>query len=351
MTQETSPILCLDIGSGTQDVLLYEPGREVENCPKFVLPSPAMQVAQQIKSLTRAGKPIYLTGTNMGGGFFRAFKAHLDAGLPAAAHPEAALALYDDPARVEAMGVPLRERVPDGHVPVMLADYDAGYWRAFLAAAGVSQPELVLACAQDHGVHDGQGNRRGRFHLWERFLSAGQGRPENLVFAQVPPELTRLATLQKAIGGGLVADTGSAAVLGAMWEPEVEDVSGQRGVTLVNVGNSHVIAFLLYAGRMWGVYEHHTGLKDGPGLWEDLRAFRQGALSFDCVYDDRGHGCLSLTPPPEAGDFSTTYVIGPRRVMLAGFPVSMPCPGGDMMLAGCFGLLKGRELLRRAKNV
>ena len=36
--------LCIDIGSGTQDVLLYSPDTEVENCPKFVLPAPALQI-------------------------------------------------------------------------------------------------------------------------------------------------------------------------------------------------------------------------------------------------------------------------------------------------------------------
>ena len=35
------PILSLDIGSGTQDVLLALPGERAENWPRFVLPSPA----------------------------------------------------------------------------------------------------------------------------------------------------------------------------------------------------------------------------------------------------------------------------------------------------------------------
>ena len=34
------PILSLDIGSGTQDVLLALPGERAENWPRFVLPSP-----------------------------------------------------------------------------------------------------------------------------------------------------------------------------------------------------------------------------------------------------------------------------------------------------------------------
>ena len=341
--------LCLDIGSGTQDVLLYSPDMEPENCPKFVLPSPAKRIAARLSGLTTAGKSVYLAGTNMGGGFFRALKAHLEAGLPLAAHPLAAKAVFDDPARLEAMGATLCERQPEGYVPLVLADYDEGFWRAFLAAGGLPQPDAVLACAQDHGIHQDTGNRRGRFALWERFLSQAEGRPESLVFDDVPPELTRLATVQRAIGGGLVSDTGSAAVLGALWDEDVAAQSMERGITLVNVGNSHVLAFLLYAGRMWGVNEHHTGLLDAGKLWEQLAAFRQGRLGFERVYDDNGHGCLRLAPPAAAGDFSPTYVLGPQRSLLASRPVSMPCPGGDMMLAGCFGLLKGRQLKRRAR--
>ncbi|NEP77090.1 MAG: DUF1786 domain-containing protein [Okeania sp. SIO3B3] len=339
-----STTLCLDIGSGTQDVLLYSPDIELENCPKFVLPSPAKRVAARLAGLTEAGQSVYLAGGNMGGGFFGALKAHLQASLPMAAHPDAALAVFDDPARLESMGVQLLECAPEGYVPLLLADYDEGFWRAFLAAAGLEQPDQVVACAQDHGHHQHTGNRKGRFELWERFLVQEQGRPENLVFSHVPPELTRLRTLQRAIGGGLVSDTGSAAVLGALWDGDVAAQSRKHGITLVNIGNSHVLAFLLYAGRMWGVYEHHTGLMNGVKLWDQLQAFREGRLTFEHVFDDNGHGCLRLDVPPQAGGFAPTFVLGPRRSMLAGCPVSLPCPGGDMMLAGCFGLLKGREL-------
>ena len=30
--------------------------------------------------------------------------------------------------------------------------------------------------------------------------------------------------------------------------------------------------------------------------------------------------------------------------MLDGYDVSFPAPGGDMMLAGCFGLIKGMSM-------
>jgi uncharacterized protein (DUF1786 family) len=158
--------------------------------------------------------------------------------------------------------------------------------------------------------------------------------------------LTRLADLQRDIGGGPVADTGAAAVLGALYVDEIERLSFERGITLVNIGNSHLIAFLLYGGRIHGVYEQHTGCVDGEKLWADLAAFRCGCLSFEQVFDEKGHGCLCLDLPAEADGFAPTFVIGPRRAMLEGYDVDFPAPGGDMMLAGCFGLLKGLAMQR-----
>ena len=337
-------LLCLDIGSGTQDVLLHDPDMTLENCPKFILPAPALRIGRHIKELRLDNRNIWLHGVNMGGGVSRFIQAHLDAGLQVAALPEAALTIGDDLERVERMGVTLTDACPDGFAPVELTDFDRPWWERFLAAAELPWPDRIAACAQDHGFHPGRSNRMGRFTLWEQFLGAGMGRPENLVYETTPAPMTRLAALQQSMGGGAVCDTGSAAVLGALFVPEIEALSRERGLTLVNVGNSHTIAFLLFAGRIHGVYEQHTGLLDSQKLWSDLERFRQGTLSCEEVFDDRGHGCLTLPAPPGSEGFAPTYVLGPRRTMLEGYPVEYPAPGGDMMLAGCFGLIKGMEM-------
>jgi uncharacterized protein (DUF1786 family) len=181
----------------------------------------------------------------------------------------------------------------------------------------------------------------GRFKLWQNLLDEADGRPEALVYRTPPAMLTRLADLQADIGGGPVADTGAAAVLGALYVEEIERLSHERGITLVNIGNSHLIAFLLFDGRIHGVYEQHTGCVDGNKLWKDLADFRCGCLSFEQVFEERGHGCLCNDLPAGADGFQPTFVLGPRRNMLNGFDVTFPSPGGDMMLAGCFGLIKG----------
>ncbi|WP_421958125.1 DUF1786 domain-containing protein [Pseudodesulfovibrio senegalensis] len=336
--------LCLDIGSGTQDVLLHIPDREPENCPKFVLPSPALQVGKRIAELTRQQKAIWLHGHNMGGGVTRFVRAHLKAGLAVSAQPSAAYTMGDDLTRVESMGVTLSEDCPDGHEPVLFSDFDRSWWERFFEAAELDWPDRIAACAQDHGFHPGTSNRIGRFKLWEQLLGDGQGRPESLLFQDVPSMMTRLADLQACIGNGPVADTGAAAVLGALYVVEIEEQSHSRGITLVNVGNSHTVAFLLYRGRIFGIYEHHTGLLDEKTLWQDLHSFREGRLAHQNVFDANGHGCLTLPLPEGAQGFAPVHVLGPRRAMLENHDVSFPSPGGDMMLAGSFGLIKGMAM-------
>lgn len=336
--------LCLDIGSGTQDVLLYSPDHEIENCPKFVLPSPALQIGKRIEQYRLQKQPIWLHGRNMGGGVTRFIRAHQKAGLSVASTESAAYTMADDLTRVTDSGIHITETCPEGFTPVRLTDFDEQWWRQFLQAAELPWPDRIAACAQDHGFHPGESNRMGRFKLWQSFLTENEGRPESLVYEHVPDMLTRLKDVQEYINGGPVSDTGAAAVLGALFVNEIEEHSMETGITLVNIGNSHLIAFLLYGGRIHGVYEQHTGCVDGKKLWADLEQFRCGCLSFDQVFEEKGHGCLTLDLPRQARGFKPTYVLGPRRAMLNEYDVSFPAPGGDMMLAGCFGLIKGMEM-------
>jgi uncharacterized protein (DUF1786 family) len=61
-------ILAVDVGTGTQDILLFDSDLEPENCFKLVMPSPTMKVARTVKAATRRGEPLLLTGVTMGGG-------------------------------------------------------------------------------------------------------------------------------------------------------------------------------------------------------------------------------------------------------------------------------------------
>lgn len=338
----TGPILSLDIGSGTQDALLALPGERAENWPRFVLPTAALGVAAAIRRHTAEKRPVWLYGLNMGGGFASAMQEQVAAGLAPAASPAAALALHDDPERVKAMGITITPACPRGYAAVALADYDSGFWNTLLRSANLPAPARVVAAVQDHGHHP-EGNRIGRFNLWRSLLAETKGDPAHWIYATPPASCTRLQALQ-ACTGGPVADTATAAVLGALATPEAAARSHRQGITVVNVGNSHVVAFLVFKERILGVYEHHTGMLDTDALLFDLKEFGFGWLPDEQVRAKGGHGCAFLAPlPPEAEGFAPVFAVGPRRSMLQGH-AQFIAPHGDMMIAGCHGLLYGLAL-------
>ena len=44
-------ILAIDVGTGTQDMMIYDTEKELENSIKLVLPSPHLYISQQIREI------------------------------------------------------------------------------------------------------------------------------------------------------------------------------------------------------------------------------------------------------------------------------------------------------------
>jgi hypothetical protein len=151
-TQPPLRILAIDVGAGTQDVLIYESDKTPENCYKLVLPSQTQIVARRIRDATAEGRPIHLTGSLMGGGASGyAVQAHLAAGLAVTATPIAAQTIHNDLDRVEALGVVITDDPPTGAVEVQLKDIDLDALSTALRAFEVDVPEVIAVAVQDHG--------------------------------------------------------------------------------------------------------------------------------------------------------------------------------------------------------
>ena len=58
-------ILAIDVGTGTEDILLYDSEKEIENSMKLVIPSPHLTIGQKI---SECENDIYFDGVIMGGG-------------------------------------------------------------------------------------------------------------------------------------------------------------------------------------------------------------------------------------------------------------------------------------------
>jgi uncharacterized protein (DUF1786 family) len=351
-------ILCVDVGTGTQDILLFDSEREIENCAQLVLPSPTVILAERIKQETARGNAILLDGVTMGGGpCVWAAGAHLRANYPLYATVEAARTFDDDLEVVAAMGVKLvsadETRHLQGVTRLICRDFYYEEIVATLAAFGAPTEFDGLAVAVfDHGnAPPGYSDRHFRFDYLRRFLAKGN----NLAsFAHrrnaLPPELTRMqavaASLPRAVRGLplLLMDTGAAAALGTLDDPIVrEAANSMSGAILLNVGNFHTLAFMLSGGQIMGLFEHHAGEIDGLQLAVYLSKLAAGSLSNEEIYNSKGHGALILQRPPSSETPPLCAVTGPRRAMIAGnwSNLHFPAPHGNMMLVGCYGLLRG----------
>ena len=348
-------VLAVDVGAGTSDILLTRPGQQLENAVKLVVPSATQVAGARIAAASAVGQTVVFRGPVMGGGAVTmAMKAHLAAGHAFVATASAAASFADDPEKARALGVRLvgdeaadevlRRLPPGAGAEVASGDLDAAALTAALRLLGVEPAFSAVAIAvQDHGFAPGGSNRVLRFSLWQQAVA--ERRPiASLFYAadSVPDVLTRLkaaGVAAAALAGdapALVADTGPAALYGAL--PD-----GVLDAVLVNIGNGHTVCLLALDGRVAGVFEHHTSCLDGPGLELRLRRWLAGDLESDEVRADHGHGAVLA---PGAADRDPLHlplvVTGPRRELLAGseLPLQFAAPHGDMMLTGCFGLLR-----------
>jgi uncharacterized protein (DUF1786 family) len=340
---EPERILAIDVGAGTQDILLWEADRAPEGCVQLILPSQTQIVAARIRALTVAGRAIHLTGRVMGGGASSdAVAAQLAAGLAVTATPAAAKTLHDNPRRVEALGVRLAEDTPPGAVPVVLGDLDPAALRETLARFAVPWPEHFAVAVFDHGESPELSNRRFRFQHLERLIAAGGDLGLMAYGDDLPPYLTRMAAARALLPGAVVMDTGAAGIRGALEDPLVA-ARAERGAILVNVGNMHTFAVLLRGRRVLGLVEHHTHLLTTARLAALVAGLRAGTLDFEAIFAEDGHGaCFSLDyrPPPDGYPaFDFVAVTGPNRALARPLGWHEAVPHGDMMLAGPFGLI------------
>jgi len=213
---DSKRILAIDAGAGTQDILLYESDKAMENCVQLVLPSRTTIVAGKIKQATARGEDVFLTGNLMGGGpCVSAIKKHLRAGLTVYATPLAAKTIRDNPREVEALGVQIVEKAPTEALIIRTGDIDLAAIGRALALFDVELPQRYAIAVQDHGETLEGSQRRFRFQQWKRFVEQG-GNIVELAYLEVPAHLTRMKAVQADAPGAMLMDTGSAAIWGAL---------------------------------------------------------------------------------------------------------------------------------------
>lgn len=347
-------ILAVDIGTGTQDILLFDTRLSVENSYKLILPSPTLMISRKLVQATREHLDVLLTGTLMGGGPNNwAATSHIQSGNRVYATPEAALSFNDDLDALSKSGITIvsedeAERLPGNILRVKMHDFDYPAIEKVFTDFGVdlSNLEAVSVAVFDHGnAPFDVSDRKFRFDYLDSCI-----RHEDRLSAfaytaeDIPAFMTRLLSVARSCKELpiplVVMDTAPAAVLGAVYDPAASLHSRKM---VVNLGNLHTLGFRLGETGIEGVFEHHTGLLDRLHLEEILLQFADGSLTNDYIFTHKGHGALIYSDSPLSMDNDDYNVIvtGPRRNLIANSPLKpyFAVPYGDMMTAGCIGLI------------
>ncbi len=386
-------ILTVDVGTGTQDIFLYDSALDLENGYKLVMPSPTLMVSRLLQDAGRRGEAVLLTGYLMGGGPSQwAARDLAGAGGPVYATPDAARTFDDDLDFVQReMGVRL---VSDDEAQALaqrvtrleLKDFDFPRIAQAFAGFGVELAvDAVAVAVFDHGnAPPGVSDRQFRFDYLDALGRAADRlkpvRSQLAVFAHraetIPASMTRLSAVAAAARAQgvdvplVVMDTAPAAVLGATLDPRVaEAVDG--GALVGNIGNFHCLVFRLGRTGIEGLFEHHTGEVTREKLDALITALADSSLRNQDVFDDMGHGALvyerqpmpartgtgplsarragqralrAVASRPPNGPAAPYFLAltGPRRGLMQGslHQPYLAVPYGDMMIAGCFGLLR-----------
>ncbi|HXF71059.1 MAG TPA: DUF1786 domain-containing protein [Actinomycetota bacterium] len=314
------------------------------------MPAPTVLVAQRIRRATAGRRPVLLVGTTMGGGPSHwAARDHARAGLPLYATPEAART-FDDDLTVLQRELGLRVVSDDeaarlrGVERIRLRDLELDRIGAVFRSFGVElELDGLVVGVFDHGeAPPGTSDRLFRLqYLAERLR---QGSLESFAYRaeDIPASMTRMRGVARVAREAtevpvVVMDTGPAAALGALEDP---DVRAQPESLVVNVGTFHTLAFRFRGGLVGGLFEHHTGLLDRARLEDLLEDLARGTIDHETVFQEHGHGAWTRDRTPSSP--SVVAVTGPRRALLKGsrLPVRFPAPYGDQMLTGCFGMLR-----------
>jgi uncharacterized protein (DUF1786 family) len=340
--------IAIDVGAGTQDILVYDDEKNVSQCFKMVLPSRTVIVAQRIRAATDQRKDVFLDGFTMGGGpCVRAIKDHLKSGLQVYSTETAAKTIYDDLDRVRSLGVavmPDGAEADSGAIRIETVDIDIPAIRGMLGLFGMDMPETFAVAVQDHGESTGS-NRIFRFEHLKRLIRAG-GDLQSFVYTRetIPGYLTRMHSVAETLADFelVLMDTGPAAIFGTV--PDRAPVSGANDLPepkiVLNIGNGHTLCAILMDERITGVFEHHTRQLDLGTLDTYIDKLADGTLTFEEIFESGGHGCYIEEIPDT---MPQVIVTGPNRHIAeqSRHDVTFAAPHGDMMLTGCFGLVKG----------
>ncbi|MGM0598895.1 MAG: DUF1786 family protein [Candidatus Rifleibacteriota bacterium] len=350
--------LLIDIGTGTRDIMLFTDSNCLENNSKIVAPTATRNLAQQI---AKENRDLKIAGYTMGGGALSSsLKKHLNKGFSIEIEPEAGFTVRNNLKQLEKIGFSIKNKIesPD----IIFDDIELNKLLDIFTGLGhdIKKFDLVGIAVQDHGDHEyNESSRKKRFDYFNILLSKNN-HLSSLVFLKnnLPEFFTRmksaarnLSNYNEIIKNSVFMDTCVAAIAGCWYDKNVRDFDGP--VLYVNFGNGHTLACVMENQKILSFYEHHTSLLKNKSdfLSSHLIKLVEGELSFEEVFDDGGHGCRTFEAI-KFSDIAGIVVTGPQRNLADKLGMKNfyeASPGGDMMMTGPLGLMRGYNQLQELK--
>ncbi|MDR0913313.1 MAG: DUF1786 domain-containing protein [Methanobrevibacter sp.] len=368
--------LAIDIGAGTQDIMIYDSNKNIENSIKLVLPSPSVIMVEKIKKINNN---IYFDGEIMGGGKIKnAIIDKIKNGYKIAMETNPAKTVRDDLNQVKDIGIEIVNNTTksnentktndnnkinennknkfSNYFKLTLKDFDLNEINETIAKYEINlNYEYVAIALQDHGYNENMGDRDFRFEKIREKLNKPIAVEEFAFTKNIPEYFTRMKTVENKLKDiadkkYIIMDSKFASICGAM---EDEYIKQFNSFVVLDIGNGHTMATSIENGLIQGVFEHHTSmLKDETGetLTNLINKLVDGSLTHEEVHENYGHGAHVLNP---ISKLEKVIVTGPNRNLIenTAFDYYNAVPAGDVMMTGPVGLIKSIKYHETIKNL
>ena len=336
-------ILAIDVGTGTQDIMIYDTQKELENSIKLVLPSPHLYISQQMKEIEN---DIYFTGEIMGGGKIKkSILEHMEKGYSVVMEPVCARTIRDDLEQVKSYGIEIADDSKDysQYTKITMGDINITKLSEFLLGYDLEFDFDEIAIAvQDHGYNENMGDRDFRFEKIREKISSPISPLEFGFRDDLPEYYTRMQAVRRTLKNEgiedvpLLMDTKFASIAGMCYDDVAEKLNS---FVVIDIGNGHTTAASIEDDKIQGVFEHHTSSLTGKSLERYIKRLASGEITNEEVYNDHGHGAHVLNP---ISKIEKVIVSGPKRELIekTGLDWHHAAPGGDVMMTGTIGLIK-----------
>lgn len=338
-------IVAVDVGSGTQDILLTD--ERLAFHAKLVLPAPTLLFAAAIRG-TRSD--VFCDGYTMGGGAVSAALIRHAEKRRVVMTPAAARTVRDDLGQVRARGIEIgsEEDMRRPYRKLSLRDISMASIRDALSSMGYALPErpVVAVAVQDHGVAPrGMGDRQFRFRELGRKIKNGAGF-RDFIFTKKTPKYSRVSAVIQGLNDEgyddvLVMDTKVAGIYGGLHGAPLPAVA-------IDVGNGHTTAATVAEdGAIMGIFEAHTSELTPKKMALYITRLAEGTLTNAEIFDEGGHGAYVR----EAVEPKAVIATGPRRGLALRtrmrIQVMTASPLDDVYMAGPVGMARAYGALHR----